>query len=49
MTKNSNMINYLKDHRILWKPKSGYADIVVHGRPDHVEIKRGNDWVISIQ
>lgn len=26
-------------------PKSGYTDIIVHGSPDHVEIKRGNDWI----
>ncbi len=27
------------------KPRSGYTDIIVHGSPDHVAIKRGNDWV----
>ena len=23
-------------------PKSGYTDIIVHGSPDHVEIKKGD-------
>lgn len=26
-------------------PKSGYTDIIVHGSPDHVEIKKGDQWV----
>ena len=26
-------------------PKSGYTDIIIHGRPDHVEIKMGEQWV----
>lgn len=27
------------------KPKEGYTDIVIHGSDDHVEIKKGADWV----
>lgn len=27
------------------KAKSGYTDIVIHGAPDYVAIKRGNDWI----
>ena len=26
-------------------PKSGYTDIIVHGSPDHVEIKKGDQWI----
>lgn len=37
--------NNLKTAAKWIKPKSGYTDIVVHGSPDHVEIKRGNEWV----
>jgi len=37
--------NTLKTAAKWIKSKSGYTDIVVHGRPDHVAIKRGNDWV----
>ena len=43
--------SYVGDDNILkaatkWiKPQSGYTDIVIHGRPDHVEIKKGDKWI----
>lgn len=36
--------NNLKTAAKWIKPKGGYTDIVVHGRPDHVEIKIGDVW-----
>jgi hypothetical protein len=27
------------------KPKEGYTDIVIHGTPDHVELKSGSSWI----
>ncbi len=37
--------NKLKTASKWVKPKSGYTDIIIHGSPNHVEIKKGNDWI----
>lgn len=36
--------NSLKTAAKWIKPKTGYTDIIIHGKSDHVEIKTGNEW-----
>ena len=37
--------NSLKTASKWVKPKEGYTDIIIHGRPDCAQIKKGGKWV----